>query len=277
MASKKAGPKRTTAEDITRLLREKHSGDIFVPECNTGSAWKGNIRRLDAWVMKRTWSPPTFIGYEVKVSRNDFLNDEKWREYLTTCNQFSWVCPYGLIKPEEVGDGVGLMYVSKNGNRLYTKIKAPWREIEVPWQVLMYVLMSRSEIDTPRAGGHVGDSETRWKRWLDRRQTRRDLGYEVRGKIRELYDDAIRRMHAAEAETRRYEDIRRMVRQLGLDPDRANSWQVNQEIIKRTAGELGEPEQAQRLRMTARNLENAAVVIESFWRRKKEIDDGRTG
>jgi len=262
-----------TAQNVIRVLRNKHEGDVFVAECNTGSAWEGGIRRLDAWVMKRTWKPPTFIGYEIKVSRSDFLNDEKWREYLPTCNQFSWVCPHGLIRPEEVSEGAGLIYVTKAGNRLYTKIKAPWRDIEVPWKVLMYVLMSRSEIDTTHSGGNVSDNETRWKRWLERRQERRDLGYEVRGKIRELYNEAIGRMNKAEADTRRYEDMRRMVRQLGLDPDKASSWQVNQEIIKRTAGELGRPEQAQNFKNAARNLNNAAMVIEQFWRAKKEIED----
>jgi len=261
------------AGDISKLLGSKHSGDIYVPECNTGSAWKGGIRRLDAWVMKRTWQPPTFIGYEIKVSRGDFLNDEKWREYLPTCNQFSWVCPHGLIKPREVSDDVGLIYVTKTGNRLYTKIKAPWRDIEVPWEVLMYVLMSRSEIDTPLAGGNVGGTERHWRRWLERRNERRILGSEVRGKIQELYKEAIRRMNKAEAETRRYDDIRRMVRQLGLDPEKASGWQVNQDIIKKIAGELGDPQQAQAFRFSAQNLNNAAMVIERFWREKKEIED----
>ena len=56
--------------------------------------------------------------YEVKISRSDFLRDKKkgkWAyfENKTTFNlpnYFSYVCPEGLIKPEEIPAYAGLYY-----------------------------------------------------------------------------------------------------------------------------------------------------------------------
>ncbi|GAG15780.1 unnamed protein product, partial [marine sediment metagenome] len=79
---------KVSAREIVRLLNNRHSEDIFVDECKNGPTWFGSHLRLDAWVMKRKWSPITTIGYEVKVSRSDFLNDDKWQGYLQYCNQF---------------------------------------------------------------------------------------------------------------------------------------------------------------------------------------------
>lgn len=71
------------AELLIQLLRKRHEKDLLVSECKTGSTWISNgCRRLDAWVLKRTWSPVTMIGYEVKVSRSDFVNDMKWLREL---------------------------------------------------------------------------------------------------------------------------------------------------------------------------------------------------
>ncbi len=50
-------------------------------------------------------------GFEFKTSRNDFLSDKKWEKYLKYCNTFSFICPTGVIKKEEVPKGIGLVYL----------------------------------------------------------------------------------------------------------------------------------------------------------------------
>ena len=72
------------ASDLLALLAKKHSADVFVPECKTGGTWAGTHLRLDAWAMRRSWTHPTVWGYEIKVSRSDFLSDDKWVGYLPT-------------------------------------------------------------------------------------------------------------------------------------------------------------------------------------------------
>ncbi len=134
-----------TSSDILRCLKNKHSSDTFVPECKIGMTNIGCLR-FDAWVMRNSWVNAECIGYEIKVNRNDFLNDKKYRGYLPYCNSFYFVCPTGLINPKEIDDEIGLFWLSKTGNILYQKKKAIFRNIIIPDDIFRYILMARSQI-----------------------------------------------------------------------------------------------------------------------------------
>ena len=55
----------------------------------------------------RTW---IFRGYEIKMSRSDFLHDEKWTSYLPNFHYFWFAIPEpGIVLPEELPDDVGLL------------------------------------------------------------------------------------------------------------------------------------------------------------------------
>jgi len=57
--------------------------------------------------------------FEVKISRSDFTADKKKKKHSfyahiapdRSPNYFSYACPKDLIKPSEIGSGVGLYYV----------------------------------------------------------------------------------------------------------------------------------------------------------------------
>lgn len=140
-----------TANTLINLLTARHKKDVFVAECKLGSTWAtgvGTALRLDAWVMRRSWSPWETIGYEVKVSRQDFQRDQKWVDYLAVCHKFYFVCTRGLIEPADLVPGVGLIWMTDTGNRLVTKVPAQRREPDdaAIIRLLTYVLMSRSVI-----------------------------------------------------------------------------------------------------------------------------------
>jgi hypothetical protein len=97
---------KITAQTIVDLLAEKHSSDVFIRECKDGPSVNNSHCRLDAWAMKRSWSSPCTYGYEVKVSRQDFLKDDKWRNYLPYCNEFYFAATKGLIQLEELPEGI---------------------------------------------------------------------------------------------------------------------------------------------------------------------------
>ena len=110
-----------TAKDILKVLRDWHADRMyqtgkwaFFPELaiSTGAA----ERRIDAYAVG-LWHSDHYprVAYEIKVSRADWLGDEKWEAYAPLVNQFSIVCPAGVVQVDEVPAGVGVYYVSASG------------------------------------------------------------------------------------------------------------------------------------------------------------------
>lgn len=181
-----------SAQEILRLLAEKHAGDVFVPECKDGPTQSGPHLRLDAWVMPRSWSKPAITGYEIKRTRADFLRDTKWPRYLELCNQLYFVTPPGIASLEELPREVGLMEVAKTGTRLMTKRRAAYRDVQIPESVFRYVLMCRSQI----VGEMKGENRSLefWREWLARKRERQEVGHRVARRLRELYDENVTRV-----------------------------------------------------------------------------------
>jgi len=212
------------AKDIQKLLENKHSEDVYVSECKGGPTWSGSHSRLDGWAMKKSWSNPLIIGYEIKVARSDFMQDNKWQSYLPYCNQFYFVCPSKVIMPEEVGDQVGLMYVSKTGTKLFTKKKAPYRDVDLKLlnDLMKYILMARTEV-IGTCWNKKESEEEYWQKWLDDKTRTKELGFRVRGEIRDRYKECVRKVESENASLKRkikkLENISEFLRKLGVDPD----------------------------------------------------------
>lgn len=181
---------------IKKLLKTKHLGDVFVPECKIGSAtMQRNCQIFDAWVMNKSWANAKVTGYEIKISRSDYLNDNKYRGYLDYCNSLYFVCPPKIILPEEIDKDVGLIYVSKNCTRLYTKKKAPFRDVEIPESIFRYILMCRTEIcDTNFNNLNIIYKQTKkeyWKKWLKEKKVDHRFGCQLGKTIRETINNEI--------------------------------------------------------------------------------------
>lgn len=209
-----------TAADISRLLAERHKDDIFVEQCKNGSTYTpvpGGLLQLDAWAMAKSWAHPMMTAYEIKVSRQDFLRDEKWRRALPLCNAFYWVAPQGIIDPTEIAPECGLLIASKSGSRLFTKKKAPSRDINPPYDLLRYILICRSRIDAEYKPKSRADE---WREWMARNDENKDLGWNVSGKIRRLVQERIDKVSAENNELRQiiksYEHATRILEKYGL-------------------------------------------------------------
>ena len=216
-----------TAQTICDLLAERHSNDVFIQECKSGPSNEGYIR-LDAWAMRKSWARPYTFGYEIKVSRGDFMADEKWEGYLQYCSDFYFVCPYKLIAPEELPQDVGLMWVSKNAKRLFIKRKAAHRKIEVPELLYRYILMTRCRIGESEfsygAYHQKSDGQSYWKQWLKDREIDYNFGQMVGRAIREAVTN---RVIAVERENKdlkekheMYELLKRVCEKLKVHPSK---------------------------------------------------------
>lgn len=124
---------KVTATAIKIALAEKHWKDFFLTEVKSGPtqlAMPGGLKILDGLAVRKSWTNPCFTGYEVKISRSDFLRDAKFYTYEELCNCLYIVCPKGMIERTELPESVGLMYYDPEKKTITTRKKAIFRKIE---------------------------------------------------------------------------------------------------------------------------------------------------
>ncbi|MEN1969000.1 MmcB family DNA repair protein [Lentibacillus sp. N15] len=138
--------KKVKAHEIKHALAKKHerTQDFFLTEVKNGPTHiSKELYIMDGMAIKKSWVNPMITGYEIKVSRSDFLADEKWGAYKNYCHRLDFVVPNGLIKPEELPDDIGLIYYNPEKKTLTTRRKGRIRDIEMPYEMLYYIIMNR--------------------------------------------------------------------------------------------------------------------------------------
>lgn len=168
------------ASFIKSILAKKHRKDFYVAEAPTGPAYNIGTVRLDFWAMKISWKESDSSGYEIKVSRQDFLNDSKWNSYLKYCNRFYFVCPTGLIKVDEIDPMVGLIYISDKGYMKVVKA-AIFRDIIISPEIYKYVLLKHfyKKVESEP----VQSREELIKEYVDGKINSFELGNQFRSKL----------------------------------------------------------------------------------------------
>lgn len=225
-----------SAHTILEALAVRHSKDVFIPECKDGPTHYSSHMRIDAWAMNRSWAHPVATAYEIKVSRADFLKDNKWPAYLPLCNQFYFVTPPDLISLSEVPAEAGWLVIA--GSRLLTKKKAPHRAIQLPEEIYRYILMcrvvvGRSEYQIERT---KDERVQEWRQFVSRRVELRELGYQVSKAIREKADALSLENERLKKRMTEYDDTRSFLSGLGIDPDHAvSTWSVEDRLKEQEA------------------------------------------
>jgi len=189
------------ADMILRQIAKRHNGrvpDAFFTEVKNGSTWfNDNLLRLDAVAFKKSWKNPCITGYEIKVDRQDFMRDDKWPGYRQYCHRFYFACPTGLIAPDELPSDVGLIYYNLEKDCIHTKRKAAFRAIEISWEMLYYLVISRLDSDQ-----HPFFSSRRemLKVWVEDKAERRELGWMVGNKMVEQITELEKQVHKLKRE-----------------------------------------------------------------------------
>lgn len=261
--------KRISSGTTLKMLLEKHSKDLCIPECKTGSTWFSNkLFKLDLWVMKRSWAHPNTYGYEIKVSRSDFIQDDKWNNYLRYCSDFYFVAPPGTIDIKELPKEVGLLITSVNGKRLYCKKKAVSRlKVEIPEGLFRYILMWRSVQKEER---EMVSKKEYWKEWVKNKEIDHRFGRMVSKAIKKKIDELIRKVqdenNILKAESEGLKEIRDLLLELKFTPvDIRNRYysiksRLAERIEKVEEGEIKNFKEY--LKETVDNLQNAISIIE---------------
>jgi len=205
--------------DILSMLHGRHTEDVFIAECRNGPANK-SLCIMDAWAIAKSYAHPHITAYEIKMSRKDFLRDEKWQSYLKYCHQLYWACPNGLIRPDEVPAETGLLWAASTGSRLFIKKKAQYRKIDpLPEEFYWYLLFSRVKV--MREYWQEGDTKRdTWVKWLAKRDEDKELGQAASHKIRELVEKKIAKVETEniklKKENERLAEFKEAAREMGI-------------------------------------------------------------
>lgn len=199
------------------------------------------------------------IGYEVKVSRSDWLNDKKYLAYLPLCHYLNIVAAPGVVQIEELPPDVGLLEPVGNGTRLVTRRKAVYRKIELPGDLLVYVLMCRTKI-TREIQDSSGWRMRQLQEWVESKNEKHKLSYAVNAKIRETFAEQERRQSQLNFRLERLERIERRLTELGFDPDKpVDLWDLNQRLKPQGV----DPDIVQTLSRAADNIMKACDRLRS--------------
>jgi hypothetical protein len=182
--------------------------------------------------MPRSWAHPAVTGYEIKVSRRDFVQDKKLSEYLPYCNYLYIVAPKDVLETRELPEGVGFLQVTQN--RAITKVKASYRDVEIPQSIFRYVLMCRTKITQEYMQEHGNAEYNRqfWNKWLEEKHLDSDLGYKVSTALRKTIEKKIESVESENRVLRRkveeLQPVSDMLQKLGIP-----SWNAAEQIEKR--------------------------------------------
>jgi len=219
---------KITARHIVNLLAKRHDKDVFLSEVGV----RENSQRMDAWALKASYASMGATGYEIKVSYADFANDEKWRTYLKYCTRFYFVCPSGLIRPEELPDDTGLLWVAKTGSRLMRKKLAPFRDIHIPEEFWMSLLFNKL---VPGSQLTYANQTAYWKEWLTQKKEKAHLGQNVSKRLRAVIEERIDKVgefnRKLDYENKGLTWIKSILAELEITD--ANSWGLRKGSVKR--------------------------------------------
>ncbi len=211
--------RKATSKEIKLALAKYRPNDFFIPECKTDSTYFSGPQGLlifDGLAITRSYTSLRVTGYEVKVSRGDFLRDGKYHLYLQYCNEFYFVVPAGMVKKEEIPDDIGLIYYYPETGKLMKKKRALYRQIEEPVGVYKYIIFSRLAQD------RIPFYETRAeyaKDYLEDRAAKRDLGWELGSKMARDLSDAygrLERLEKAEADLKLLDSLLKVMADNGI-------------------------------------------------------------
>lgn len=140
---------KITSFDIKKALATYCYKDFFMTEVKSGSTWfdHQDLKILDGMAIVKSWVHPCVKGFEVKVSRSDFLGDPKWYTYFPLVNEFYMVCPEKMIDRSEIPVTCGLLWYRPKSQTILLKQKATYTGGQPTADMLMYIIMNKIDSD----------------------------------------------------------------------------------------------------------------------------------
>lgn len=136
--------------------------------------------RPDVYSMRKSYSNPMPVTYEIKVSVSDFRSDitsGKWQKYLDFSTAVVFAVPKGLVAKDDIPKGCGLMTRSENG---WVTVRKPTRQaVTLPQKVMLKLLIDGIE----RARR---PKPTEWNRYLAEKKIKAIFGDDVASAVTDI-------------------------------------------------------------------------------------------
>lgn len=135
-----------TTKEIEKVLTDYYNNSMyfFMTGVKNWASFSTNaLLILDGVAVLKSWVKHKVIGYEIKVSRADFLKDEKRMFYQQYVTDFYFICPEWLIKKEELPANVWLVYCSDNWMKIVKK--AMYMNNPLSADMMKYMVICRME------------------------------------------------------------------------------------------------------------------------------------
>lgn len=135
-----------TVDDIRRGIRRRHPSWedwIYIEEVALPMT-DFHQRRIDVLAILDRMEP-TIEAYEIKVNRGDFLRELEYQSKripaMAISNYFWFATPFGLIEPDEIPDGCGLItFDPANPSAHWIIIEAPYMPADPPdWRLVVEI------------------------------------------------------------------------------------------------------------------------------------------
>lgn len=250
------------ADQILRVLQRRHPKELFFGGVKNGPTWTASeLLIMDAVAIRPSWTRPLITGYEVKVTHQDFARDAKWPRYLELTHRFYFACPKGVIQPEELDARVGLVWIDPETGGWSVRKAAPYRDIEMPWPMIYYLLISRT---APDRHPFFSSQRELLEAWVADRADRKALALVVRTKLVEERDAALKRAQEAEAEVERlrekaerWDRVAAILKARGF---RLWDWDWDQQLVKALSAGVT-PKLLSALRSAASEIQEALRAL----------------
>jgi len=199
---------KITAKDIEKVLAQKHQRDAFYRQVKNGpthAPLPEGLLIMDAVVISKSWSNLLITAYEIKISRSDFLSDNKLHLYKQYCHRLDVVCPAGLIKQNEVDDDTGLIWINpKTKQGWVVKKKGRIRKLDrLPSEMFLYLIMNKADDDHALYSNSRMAAEEYLADKIDSHSLGRRLGKKIGHELQRL-NDRVRNMQFEHEHDKRF-------------------------------------------------------------------------
>lgn len=149
--------KEKTAIDVKAALENKYCAPAFAFFTEVANGTGMNISRYADAVAFSLYPSAglEMIGFEIKVSRADFLsemkNPQKSNDIMKYCDRWWLVCPKGLVDKNEIPRTWGLLELT-DGGKFHKKKEAPLLEaVDLDRNIVAALLRRGSEGTVPKS------------------------------------------------------------------------------------------------------------------------------